>query len=291
MIKVLITGATGQLGGAVIDELIAKKGPAGISALVRDLSKAGKLKEKGLDLIQGDYNDYNSLVSAFKSIDKLYFVSGSDVLNRSKQHENVVRAARAANVGHIIYTSFQRKTDDSSSPIAFVASAHILAEKLIKESALPYTILKHALYADIVPSFMGDNVIKTGAIYLPAGSGKAAFTSRTDMAHAGAAVISGNGHENKTYEISVNKSYSFSDVAAILTGLSGKQISYTAPDAYTFSKAMSQAGVPEAGIQVMVSFCKAIARGEFDFPDSTLEKLIGRKPESLSDFLKKTYKL
>ena len=202
-----------------------------------------------------------------------------------------MRAARTANVGHIIYTSFQRKTDDSSSPIAFVASAHILAEKLIKESALPYTILKHALYADIVPSFMGDHVIKTGVIYLPAGNGKAAFTSRTDMALAGAAVISGTGHENKTYEISVNKSYSFTDVAAILTELSGKQINYTAPDADTFSKVMVQAGVPEAGIQVMASFCKAIAQGEFDFPDSTLEKLIGRKPESINDFLKKTYKL
>ncbi len=291
MSKLLITGATGHLGTSVVDELIEKKGTKNISVLVRDLSKAGKLKEKGVQLVQGDYNDYNSLVTAFKGIDKLYFVSGSDVVNRSVQHENIVKAAKTAKVGHIIYTSFQRKTDDNTSPIAFVASAHILAEKLIKESGLTYTIMKHALYADMVPMFMGDQVLNSGVIFLPAGNGKASFTSRTDMASAGVAVLTGEGHENKTYEISVDKSYSFTDVAALLTELSGKQIHYAAPDLETFSKALTQAGVPEDGIQGMATFCTAIAQGEFDFPDKTLGKLIGRQPENLKTFLKNVYKL
>jgi NAD(P)H dehydrogenase (quinone) len=291
MIKVLITGATGQLGSAVLNELIGKRGYENVSALVRDLSKAGKLKEKGVHLIQGDYNDYNSLVSAFKGIDKLYFVSGSDVFTRSTQHENIVKAAKEAKVGHIIYTSFQRKTDDATSPIALVGSAHILAEKLIRESGLTYTILKHALYADIVPAFIGDQVLNSGVIFLPAGVGKASFTSREDMASAGVAVLTGKGHENKTYEISVDKSYSFYDVAKLLTELSGKQIFYAAPDAGTFSATLAKAGVPKEVVQVTTSFCKAIAQGEFDFPDSTMEKLIGRKPESLKDFLKNAYKL
>jgi NAD(P)H dehydrogenase (quinone) len=291
MSKLLITGATGNLGTAFIDELIGKKGVKNISALVRDLSKAGKLKEKGVQLIQGDYNDYNSLVTAFTGMDKLYFISGSDVLNRAMQHENIVKAAKSAKVGHIIYTSFQRKTDDKSSPIALVASAHILAEKLIRESGLTYTIMKHALYTDFVPIFMGDQVLNSGVIFLPAGNGKTSFTLRSDMASAGVAVLTGEGHENKTYEISANKSYSFYDIAQILTELSGKQIKYAAPDVETFSKTLEQAGVPKDAIQGTASFCLAIAQGEFDFPDNTLEKLIGRKPESLKDFLKKAYKL
>ena len=291
MRKILITGATGHLGGSVVDELIEKKGTENISVLVRDLSKAGKLKEKDLHLIEGDYNDYDSLVMAFKGIDLLYFVSGSDVFTRKLQHENIVKAAKEAKIGHVIYTSFQRKTDDETSPIAFVASAHILAEKLIRESGLTYTILKHALYSDIVPMFMCDQVLNSGIIFLPAGNGKASFTSRKDMASAGVAVLTGKGHENKTYEISVDKSYSFYDVAKLLTELSGKQIQYTAPDADTFSATLAKAGVPKEAIQATASFCAAIAQGEFDFPDSTLEKLIGRKPESLKDFLKNVYKL
>jgi len=291
MSKILITGATGHLGFSVVDELIEKKGTKNVSVLVRDLSKASKLKEKGVQLIQGDYNDYNSLASAFMGIEKLYFVSGSDIFNRSVQHENIVKAAKAAKVNHIIYTSFQRKTDDDTSPIAFVASAHILAEKLIRESGLTYTILKHALYADIMPMFMGDQVLNSGVIFLPAGNGKASFTSRADMASAGVAVLTGEGHENKTYEISVGKSYTFSDVAAILTGLSGKQIHYAAPDVETFLKAFAKSDVPEESIQAMAAFCVAISQGEFDFPDNTLEKLIGRQPQSLKDFLKNAYTL
>ena len=289
--KILITGATGHLGFAVVKELVGKREPSSVSVLVRDLSKASKLKELGVQLVPGDYNDYNSLLTAFRGVDKLYFVSGSDVVNRFKQHENIVKAATEAKVGHIIYTSFQRKTDDDTSPVAFVASAHILTEKLIKASGLTYTILKHALYADIVPSFMGDQVLNTGVIFLPAGNGKAAFTSRADMASAGVAVLTSPGHENKTYEISVNKSYSFSDIAVILSELSGKRIQYTAPDVESFSAVLTKAGVPHEGIQGMTAFCLAIAQGEFDFPDTTLEKLLDRRPESLIDFLKKAYKL
>ena len=291
MNKILITGATGHLGASVVEELTKKIGPGNISVLVRDLTKASGLKGKGVNLIHGDYNDYDSLIKAFKGIDKLYFISGSDVINRGTQHENIVKAAKTSKVGHIIYTSFQRKTDNNTSPIALVASAHILAEKLIMESGLTYTIMKHALYADIVPGFMGDQVLNSGVIFLPAGDGKASFTSREDMASAGAAVLAGKGHENKTYEISVNKSYSFTDVAALLTELSGKHINYTSPDVETFSSILTRAGVPKEGIQAMASFCLAIAQGEFDFPDTTLEKLIGRQPESLKSFLKKAYNL
>lgn len=289
--KILITGATGKLGGAVVEELIRKKGSENVSVLVRDPSKALVLNEKGINTIQGDYNSYNSLVKAFRGIDKLFFVSGSDILTRGEQHTNVVKAAKEERVGHIVYTSFQRKTDDSSSPISFVASSHILAENLIKESGMTFTILKHALYADIVPDFMGDQVLNSGEIFLPAGNGRGAFTSRSDMASAGVSVLTGKGHENKIYEISVDKSYSFYDIAAILSELSGKKITYTAPDAATFSATMSKAGVPAEGIQGITAFCKAIAQGEFDFPGTTLEKLIGRKPQSMKEFLKIAYKL
>ncbi len=291
MSKILITGATGHLGSAVVNELVEKQGPANISVLVRDLSKATALKEKGVELLQGDYSNYQSLVNAFQGVDKLYFVSSNDIMNRAAHHENIVAAAIAAKVGHIIYTSFQRKTDDASSPIAFIASSHILAENLIKASGLKYTILKHALYADILPMFMGDQILNSGVIYLPAGSGKGSFTSRSDMASAGVAVLTSEGHGNKTYEISVSESLSFYDIAAILTELSGKQIQYVAPDAAAFTAAMKQAGVPDMGIMMSVSFCTGIEQGEFDFPDQTLEKLIGRKPLGMKDFLKQTYKL
>ncbi len=163
-------------------------------------------------------------------------------------------------------------------------------EKLLKASGLTYTILKNTLYLDALTQFIGP-VLETGTIYLPAGEGRGSFASRADMGAAGAAVLTGTGHENQTYEIASNESVSFADIAKILSDLSGKPIHYVSPTAEEFGTQLAQAGVPAMGIQMAASFSVAIAQGEFDLPSSTLEKLLGRKPESAADFLKTAYKL
>ena len=140
MNKILVTGATGQLGSAAVNELLQKVNATDISVLVRTPEKAEDLEAKGVNVIKGDYNDYASLVAAFKGVEKLYFVSSSDVMNRFAQHQNVVKAAVEAGVGHIVYTSAQRKSEDGTSPIALVADAHWQTDNLIKQSGLTYTI-------------------------------------------------------------------------------------------------------------------------------------------------------
>ncbi len=290
MHKIMVTGATGHLGKAALLELLKTVDPANLFALVRNPAKAEDLAAKGVTLVTGDYDNYDSLVKAFEGVDKLYFVSSSDVMNRLPQQENVVKAATAAGVKHIIYTSFQRKTDDGSTPIAFVAAAHIKTEQLILASGLTYTILKHSLYADVMPMFMGDKVLETG-IWLPAGEGKVSFATRNDMAAAGAAVLTGEGHENKTYEIAGSVAYNMSDIAGMLSELSGKTVAYISPDPAVFTQQLQQAGVPEEGIQGTLAFCLAIAQGEFNFPDATMERLLGRAPKSLKDYLKQAYQL
>lgn len=287
--KLLITGATGHLGKAVALKLLNTTSADDISVLTRSVSKASDLKAKGINLIKGDYNDYHSLVNAFHGIEKLYFVSGSDVVNRTRQHENVVKAAAVAKVKHIIYTSFLRKTEDETSPIALVASSHIQTEKWIKESELAYTILRHTLYADMLPLFIGDQIFERNAIFLPAGNGKVAYATRDDMAEAAVTILTTAGHENKAYTIANNVSYSFRDVAAILSELSGKTIEHISPSPDVFTTTLKKAGVPEEAIETTLSFSQAIARGEFDFSGNTLEKLLGREPTSVKEFLQSVY--
>jgi len=152
---ILITGSTGNYGKATIDFLLKKGFSANsISALVRDVTKAEDLKTKGINLKIGDYDNYASLVEAFKGVDKLLLVSGNDVVNRGKQQINAVNAAKEAGVKHIIYTSFVRKNDSETSPIAFIAKSHIETEKQIKASGMAYTILKNNLYLDVLPMFL-----------------------------------------------------------------------------------------------------------------------------------------
>ncbi len=289
MSKLLVTGATGKLGNQVLKLLIEKVDVTHVSAIARDPSKLAAFQTKGVNVIQADYDEPASLEKAFDGIDTLYFVSASDINKRLEQHKHVVDAAKKAGIKQVVYTSFQRKDETPNSPIAPVAQVHLQTEKWLKESGMTCTILKHALYSDVVPMFIGDQVLETGVVYQPAGDGKVSFASRSDMAEVGVNMLTSVGHENKTYEIAGSQSYSYADVAEMLSAIGKKPIHYVSPSVDEFKKAMQDAGVPDEMIELLVMFNLGIKAGEFDVPDNTLEKLLGRKPEDLSEFLKKVY--
>lgn len=285
---ILITGSTGQLGKATIDFLLKKIPANKIAALARDENKAAALKAKGIEIRKGDYDDRASLVHAFKAVDKLLFVSGSDIANRQNQHANVVSAAKEAGVKHIIYTSFARKNETDTSPLGIVAHSHIATDKMIKESGIDYTIMLNGLYADVLPMFFGEKVFETG-IFLPAGNGKAAYTTRNEIAEAAANILSSEGHENKEYVIANTENYSLQDAAGFLSELSGKEVSYTNPTAELFTDTLSNAGVPVEYVGLFAGFSEAIKQGEFENYNTDLKNILGRTPGSLKDYFKTAY--
>lgn len=288
--KILITGATGHFGKGTI-EFLLKKGVVAsqISALVRDEKKAAGLKEKGINIIIGNYEDYASLVSAFQGMNKLLFVSGSDVASRIPQHDNVVKAAKEAGVKHVVYTSALSNKSIEKSAIAFVAEAHIKTEVWLAESGLTYTVLKNNLYLDVIPQFIGEKIVETGTIYLPGGNGKAAYTLRADMAEAAANVLTTDGHDGKSYNITNLEAYTYQHVADVISEITGKTISYVSPTPEEFGKTLTQAGVPEGLIGVLTGFALAQAQNEFDVTGNDLEKLLGRKPTNLKEYLRTVY--
>lgn len=288
---ILVTGAGGHLGAAVVNELLNRVEAAEVAVLTRDAAKVADFAAKGVTVKIGDYDNYDSLINAFSGVDKLYFVSGNDIPNRMQQHENVVKAAKEAGVGHIVYTSFQRATDSKDSVIGFVGASHIGTEEIIKASGVTYTILKHALYLEVLPLFIGDSIIETGTLYLPTEDGKTAFASRLDMALGGAIVLTTAGHENKEYDFSGDVAYSMEEVAEVLTKLSGKTITYVSPTPDDFKATLKGFGVPEEGIFVAAGFSAGIAEGEFETADTTLKNLIGHELISLETFLKGYYNL
>lgn len=105
---ILVTGATGNLGKATINSLLNRGISANnIAALVRDESKSAEFKSKGIQVRIGDYQNFESLKSAFQGVDKLLLISSSsEIVHRFEQHKNVINAAKETGVGHIIYTSF-----------------------------------------------------------------------------------------------------------------------------------------------------------------------------------------
>lgn len=289
MNKILVTGATGHLGKATVNKLIEKVDAKNVAVMVRDAAKAEGLKELGVEIRVGDYDNYASLVSAFTGINKLFFVSGNEIASRLQQHENIVKAAKEAGVKHVIYTSFMRKNETETSPIAFVAASHIKAEEWLKESGMDYTFLRNGLYMDLLPWFMGEKVLETGTIYFPAGDGKTSFTLRDDMAAAGAAVLASEGHENKIYDISNTEAVSFANIASIVSEISSKQISHVSPTFDEFVATLVKAGVPVDMANFPAAFAEAIKQNEFSQTSNDIELLTGQKPTTVKQFLQTMY--
>lgn len=291
MAKILVTGATGQLGKVVVEELISNGSVADIAVLVRDPAKAAHWQARGVRVFQGDYNDYASLLAAFEGIDKLYFISSNDIAGRSAQHTRVVNAAVEAKVGHVFFTSVHRKTEDGSSPATFIVNEYLQTERQLKEAGITYTLLLHALYADVLPGFLGDKVLEYGMISLPAGTGKAAYATREDLGIAGARLLLSSGHENKSYTLAGNKATSFEELAAIFTELSGKEVKYVAAEPGAFTAQLVQAGAPVEYVHIVTALTEAIGAGEFDLPDNTLADILGREPASMKSYVAKAFSL
>lgn len=286
---ILVTGATGNLGAATIGSLL-KKGMPGksIAAFARNKEKARGLHELGVQIRWGDYDDFDSIVTAFAGIDKLLFVSGSETGKRERQHENIVEAAKKASVKHIIYTSIDRRNDEESSPIAPIANTHIQTERKIRNTGIAYTFLRNALYAEGLPLFLGNEVLSKG-INFPAGDGRAAFAARTDMAEAAANILMAGNHENKSYLTVNSHNYSFYEIASVLSDITGREIKYFCPGSEEYSKNLKAAGVPDEVIKGILMWAEGVRQGFFESEYSDLEMLLGRKPLDLKTILQGIY--
>ena len=358
---ILVTGATGHLGTAVIQTLLEKTSTNQIAALVRDESKASALKEIGVDIRVGSYDDTASLNKAMQGIEKVLLIAGTDEDNRLQQHQNVVDAARKAGVQCIAYTSrslkdrttlanqlmeghFQTEAmlnitralnndrliraltglnrkafDELCVLFAPVYEASLQAElkpqtrqrwgqkgpfrkhsmsyfkcyptfDYIKKCGLSYVLFRNVLYMDAIPQFVGESVFETG-INLPTGQGRVPFALRSEMGEAIAHVLLESGCSNRIYKLTGSETYSFDDIAATLSDLSGKEVDYTPAEKSAFEAQMKGRGVPEMMIERVVGFLTDIKNGQEDEVSPDLENLLGRKPASLREGLKALFKL
>lgn len=284
---ILVTGATGQLGGSVIKHLLKILPADQIIALVRDENKATALKEAGVIVRTGDYHNAKSLKSAFSNVQKAILVSSNDFHDRLGQHKNVIDAAKSAGVSHLVYTGVGLKDIHTSALSNFMID-HFQTEDYIKDSGITYTFMQHNLYAEMIPFYIGKQVMETGIIF-PAGEGRVPFSLRDEMGEANANVLTRQGHENKTYNIGSPVSYSFQDIARILSDIKGNVVPYNSPDLSSYIEELKANGAPEIMIKAVTGFSAAMRNGDFDLPGNDLANILGREPADISGFLKSVY--
>lgn len=273
--KIAITGATGQLGSLVIGHLLDKGVPADeMVAVVRNLEKANPLKQKGLTIRHGDYEDGQSLVEAFTGIDKLLFISSPswDNTHRIKQHATVVEAARDAKVNHIVYTSIAFPHEMTLG----LEHVHLATEHAIKTTEMIYTFLRNGFYMDLLVNPGLEAMIQSGEIITSTSGGKLNYVTRDNLALAAATVLTETDHENQVYELVNPNLFTYDQLAAILTDLSGKEVKHRDLPPEEAYRQLIQSGVPEGDAAFMVhGVFKSIAQGQFSHTSDDLRKLIG----------------
>ncbi|EPY9615119.1 SDR family oxidoreductase [Enterobacter cloacae] len=278
---IAITGATGQLGRLVIEQLLKTVPANQIVAIVRNPAKAEALSQQGIVVRQGDYTDQAALTTALKDVEKLLLISSSEVGQRATQHQNVINAAKAAGVTFIAYTSLLHA---DNSPLGLHVE-HVATEKALAASGIPYALLRNGWY---IENYLASAppALEHGVFIGAAGEGKIASATRADYAAAAAKVVSEEGHAGKVYELAGDSAWTLSELAAELSKQSGKPVIYQNMSEADFAAALKSVGLP-AGLADMLADSDVGASKGGLFDDShTLSKLIGRPTTSLAESVK-----
>lgn len=272
--KIAITGATGQLGRLVINKLKEKIPTDNMIALSRSVEKAKGLE---VEVREFDYEKPAMLKPALKGVDTLLLISASEIGKRFSQHKHIIEAAKSAGIKWIVYTSLLR-TDNTSLDIG---TEHKVTEKLLKESGIPFTILRNGWYTENYTSSV-PGAIRGGALMGCAGNGKISGAARADYADAAVAVLTGKNHQGKIYELAGDNFFTLSDLAAEISRQTGKNIPYKNLSEKDYASALKNFGVPEEFAKVIAGWDTAASKNDLFDDSHQLSRLTGKATTPLS---------
>lgn len=280
--KIGVSGATGQLGTLVIEELKKRIPHDEIVALVRSPEKASKL---GVETRMFDYSKPEGLTEALKGIDRLLLISSNEIGQRAKQHDNVIDSAWKNGVKWIVYTSLL-KADTSSLSLA---PEHVTTEKTLIESGIDYTILRNGWYTENYANTVR-GAVEGGAYIGSASNGRISSASRADYAEAAAVVITDESHKGKIYELAGDESYTLHDLAAEISKQTGKKIPYKNLSEGEYIEALKSFDVPGPLAETIAGWDVSASNDALYDDSQQLSKLIGRSTTPLSETVREALK-
>jgi NAD(P)H dehydrogenase (quinone) len=270
---ITVTGATGKLGRLVIDGLLDRIPAEQITAAVRSPETAADLAARGVEVRRADYDEPGTLLASLAGTDRLLLISGNDPRRTLAQHTAVIDAAKQIGVSLLAYTSLVLPTAPPRS-----------TEPVIEASGLPFTMLRNAQYSGhYAPQIT--QAVATGVFVGSAGAGRTATASHADLAAAAVTVLTGEGHEDKVYELTGDEAWSFPELVAEIGRASGRTVSYRNVSFAEHLELLLGAGVPRPYAEVYVANYQAIAAGGFAKTTADLRELIGRPATTLAEFV------
>jgi NAD(P)H dehydrogenase (quinone) len=283
---IIITGASGHLGQRVLEIILERADAPRVIAATRTPDKLQAFSSRDVDVRAADFEDEASLVSAARGAERALLIS-TDALNRPghrvEQHARAVRALVAAGVKHVVYTSLPNA---ERSKIAF-APDHAATERAIVEAGLSYTFLRDNLYTDLLLATL-PAAIATGQLVDARGNGKVAYVTREDCAQLAAAVIVDPKYAGKdVFDVTGAAAIGSEELARIVSEVTGRQVRHVSVPVVAVAQTLVRHGLSERIAAVYASIDAAIANHELEAVSDTVERIAGRKPQSVSEFLAK----
>lgn len=269
---IAVTGSTGHFGRIVIENLLERGiAPDHIVALARNPEKAAGFAARGVQVRQADYEKPETLVAALQGVEKLLFVSGSEAGQRIPQHQNVVDAAKQAGVRLIAYTSIANAGTSGLQ----LAVEHKATEEMIRQSGIPFVFLRNNWYLE---NYTGNlaSTVEHGVLLGSADEGRLSAATRADLAIAAGAVIAGEGHEGKIYELGGDVAFTMPELAEVISRESGRPVEYRNLPEDAYAQALAGFGLPEAFARILADSDRGIARGDLFTDSGDLSRLLGR---------------
>jgi NAD(P)H dehydrogenase (quinone) len=279
---IIVTGATGQLGRAVLEKLVARVPAHTIGATARDPRKASALSDLGIRVRAGDFAKPETLPSAFEGASQVLVISsnaaayGGDTL---AQHRAAIDAARAAGAKRILYTSHMAASPSSAFPPAI---AHAQTEEMLRASGVAWTSLRDGFHAASAFAMMGD-AFETGVVSTPA-DGKVCWTTHADLAEAAAAILANEGcFDGPTPPLTGSETLDFADLARLATDAGHPMRREVISEDELVAKLAARGAGPFA--KLVLGYYAASRNGEFARTDEALETLIGRPAVSMREVI------
>lgn len=276
--KILVTGATGQLGSLIVKHLLQRVPADQVVAGGRNADKA----PPGVEFRRIDYDQPASLDAALRGISRVVLVSGSEVGKRVPQHTAVIEAAARAGVKLLAYTSILK---GEANPM-LLAGEHAGTEQALRQGKVPYILLRNGWYSENYTGSAGI-AIQYGVLQSASGEGRIATAARNDYAEAAAVLILRDDHApGQAHELAGSTSFTKREFAAMLSRLSGREVAVQDLSETDYAAALMQAGLPEPFARILADSDARSAGGALFDDSRTLEKIIGRPTTPMEETLR-----
>lgn len=273
--KILITGATGNVGAEVVEEL---KGRVPFRVGARDVDSARSTLGHNLEYTHFDFLDPSTYPQTFSSIERMFLVRPPALANVQRDIAPAVWAAVGAGVKHIVFLSLLGVEKNRFVP-------HHKIESLVRETGVAWTFLRAGFFMQNLSTTHRAEIKERGKIALPVGKAKISFIDVRDIAAVAAEALVADGHKNRAYALTGGEALDYYQVAETMSAVLGKPVRYTEPSNLRFVRQQLEAGRPLGFTLVMTGLYALTRFGSADRVTADVQNVLGRTPITLEQFI------